>query len=174
MSLTRLFVVIALSAGICAAQTTSDKLSKPPEPEAIGVYFYLDPSTQTLKRLPQEDWKRHNQGARTVTQDIEIIGTASSFHISEDKPVFVFKAADDKDAPNVNLFQCTIKGKNRAYEVGRWKGRDFTPSHGLVVTVAKFGESSYKLTSDAPLAAGEYAIVKGPKVVTFSIGPAEK
>lgn len=174
MSLTKLFMVLAVSVGICAGQATSDKPPKPPEPEAIGVYYYLDPSSQTLKRLPEEQWKRHNQGARTVTQDIEIFGMVSSFHISEDKPVFVFKAADDKDAPNVSLFQCTIKGKNRAYEVGRWKGRDFTPSHGVVVTVAKFGDSSYKLTSDSPLSAGEYVIAKGQKVYTFSIGPPEK
>src|SRR5215469_12784522 len=54
-----LTAIIALAFGSCAAQTAIDKS---PEPDSIGVFFYLDSSTQTLKRLPQEDFKRHSGG----------------------------------------------------------------------------------------------------------------
>ena len=43
---------LALSLSACAAQTVAYKT---PEPESIGVFLYLDSTTQTLKRLPKEN-----------------------------------------------------------------------------------------------------------------------
>jgi len=85
--------MIALSLIVCAAQTAADK---PLEPDAIGAFFYLDSATQTLKRLPQEDFKRHSGGFASLTQSVRVSGDASSFRFAgNDKTTFVFKAFKD-------------------------------------------------------------------------------
>lgn len=159
--------MIALSLIICAAQTASDKV---PEPDSIGVFFYLDSATQTLKRLPTEEFKRHSGGFAAVTQSVRVSGDASSFHLSgSDKAAFVFKVFKDEEAAKAKLFQFSVKGSEREYDLGKWKRRDFTPNTGLAVDVAKFGASSYKLTPETPLSPGEYALTLGPTVFTFGV-----
>ncbi len=163
----QLAVVIALSLSICKAQTGGNK---PPEPESIGVFFYLDPATQTLKRLPTEPFKRHSGGFGSITQSVKVEGNASSFSVAgSDKATFVFKVFKDEEAARVKLYQFTVKGSEREYELGRWKRRDYTPNEGVTVNVAKFGDSSYKVTPEAPLTPGEYALTLGPSVFTFAV-----
>lgn len=159
--------MIAVSLSICAAQTTA---KKPAEPDAIGVFFYLDPATQTLKRLPQEDFKRHTGGFGAVTTSVRVSGDASQFHFAaSDKTTFVFKVFKDEEASRAKLFQFNVKGSEREYDLGKWKRRDYTTNVGLSVDVAKFGESSYKLTPGTPLSPGEYALTLGPTVFTFGV-----
>jgi hypothetical protein len=160
--------MIALSLSICAAQTAT---VKPPEPESIGTFFYLDSATQTLKRLPKEEFKKHSGGGfSSVVQSVKVSGGASSLHIAaNDKTTFVFKVFKDEEASRAELFQFTVKGSEREYELGKWKRRDYTSNGGLSVNIAKFGESSYKLTPETPLSPGEYALTLGPSVFTFSV-----
>jgi hypothetical protein len=165
-------VLIALSLSTCAAQTAIDK---PPEPESIGVFFYLDSATQTLKRLPKEDWKRHNKaGWTTVTTEIKLDGTSSSFRIPADaKNIFVFRASEDS-AEKAKLYRFAIKGDRREFEPGKWKRRDYQPNPGVTVDIAKFGESSYKIVPETPLEPGEYALFTGDTaavVFTFGVDP---
>jgi hypothetical protein len=161
-------VTIALSLSICAAQTAADK---PQEPESIGSFYYLDSASQTLKRLPKEEFKRHSGGFATVNTSIRVEGEASSFRIaSNDKITFVFKVFKDEQAQGAKLFQFATKGSEREYELGKWKHHDYTTNGGLSVNVGKFGESSYKLTPEAPLSPGEYALTLGPTVFTFGVG----
>jgi hypothetical protein len=167
MSLLRLCVVVAFSVGISAGQTPAQKSL---EPDSIGVFYYLDSSTQTLKRLPSEEWKRHNSGSFSISQDIVVSGTTSPFHVAADgKATFVFKVFKDEDAGKVKLYQFTVKGKDREYELGKWKRRDFTPNTGVSLNVTKFGEASYQLSSETPLAPGEYALASGQSMYTFSV-----
>ena len=162
-----LTAIIALAFGICAAQTAIDKS---PEPDSIGVFFYLDSSTQTLKRLPQEDFKRHSGGFGAITTSIRVAGDASSFHIEASDPAtFVFKVFKDDEASHARLFRFDLKGSEREYELGKWKRRDYTPNEGLPINIAKFGESSFKLSSEGPLPPGEYALTLGPTVFTFAV-----
>jgi hypothetical protein len=85
----QLAATISLSLMICADQTATDK---PLEPSSIGVFFSLDSSTQTLKRLPQEDFKKHSGGFGSITQSIRVSGEASAFRFAaNDKITFVFK-----------------------------------------------------------------------------------
>jgi len=174
MFMQKLAVIIALSLSFCAAQTAA---TKPPEPESIGIYFYLDPATQTLKRLPMEDYKKHTgTGWTTVTDNVKIAGSASSFHISaSDKIAFIFKASAD-EAERARLYRFTVKGDKREYELGKWKRRDFTPNRGIVVDIVKYGESSYKLTPETTLEPGEYALTmhENDRVFTFSVSAAGK
>ncbi len=85
-----LFVVftVALSA---AGQSSGTKVL---EPDSIGVFFYLDPASQTLKRLPQEDSKRHfSSGFAHTTQSVKVAGEASTFRVaSGDSAAFIFQA----------------------------------------------------------------------------------
>jgi hypothetical protein len=168
----QLAATIALSLNICAAQTATNK---PPEPESIGAFFYFDSATQTLKRLPKEDFKRHSGGFASVKTSIQVSGDASSFHFAgNDKTTFVFKVFKDEEAARAKLFQFNVKGSEREYDLGTWKRRDYTPNEGLSVNVAKFGESSYKLTPETPLAPGEYALTLGPTVFTFGVSASGK
>jgi hypothetical protein len=167
-----LAATIALSLNICAAQTATNK---PPEPESIGAFFYFDSATQTLKRLPKEDFKRHSGGFASVKTSIQVSGDTSSFHFAgNDKTTFVFKVFKDEEAARAKLFQFNVKGSEREYDLGTWKRRDYTPNEGLSVNVAKFGESSYKLTPETPLAPGEYALTLGPTVFTFGVSASGK
>jgi hypothetical protein len=159
--------MIAVSLMISEAQTATDKAL---EPASIGVFFYLDSSTQTLKRLPQEEFKKHSGGFASLTQSIRVSGDASSFRFTgNDKTTFVFKVFKDEEASRAKLFQFNVKGSEREYDLGKWKRRDFTPNEGLTINVAKFGESSFKLTPETPLSPGEYALTLGPTVFTFGV-----
>jgi len=166
----QLAVMMALSLSISAAQTAT---AKPAEPQSIGVFFYLDSTTQTLKRLPTEDFKKHSGGFASVTQSVRVSGQASSLRIEGNgKTIFVFKVFKDEQAAGAKLFQFTVKGSDREYDLGKWKRRDYTPNTGVTVNVAKFGESSYQLTPEAPLEPGEYALTLGPQVFTFAVSAA--
>ena len=162
-----LAAIIAVSLTICAAQTAIDK---PIEPESIGVFYCLDSASKTLKRLPQEEFKKHTGGFGSVVTSVKVSGGASPFQIAgSDKAMFVFKVFKDEQASGAKLFQFDVKGSERAYELGKWKHRDYTTNTGLSVNVAKFGESSYKLTTETPLSPGEYALTLGPTLFTFGV-----
>lgn len=159
-------VVIALLLSVCAAQTETGKL---PEPESIGVIFYFESGTQALKRLPKEDYKTHRGGGWSITDNVKVAGAASSFQVANnEKLTFVFKASGES-AEKAKLFRFTVKKTEREYEVGKWKRRDFTPNEGLSYTLAKFGDSSYKLIPDEALAPGEYALVLPTGLFTFGV-----
>ncbi len=172
MFLLRLTVASALflSFAVCAAQTAA---TKPAEPELVGVFYYLDSASQTLKRLPTEDFKSHiGTGWTTVTVNVRVAGEASSFHIAAgDSVAFVLK---DEGASKTELHKFTVTDGRREYELGKRKGRDFTANPGLAINIVKYGEASYKVVPEAPLAAGEYALTMGPKVYTFSVTSAGK
>jgi hypothetical protein len=163
----QLIAVIAVLLGICAAQTQN---AKTPEPDAISVFFYLDSSTQTLKRLPNEEFKRHSGGFGSITQSVRVSGDASPFRIEPgDKITFVFKVFKEEEASRAKLFRFDVKGSEREYELGKWKRRDYTPNTGLSINVGKVGESSFKLSPETALTHGEYALTLGPTVFTFSV-----
>ncbi|HET9365856.1 MAG TPA: hypothetical protein VFP71_12675 [Candidatus Angelobacter sp.] len=167
MVLKKWLIVFICSLAVCAAQTDT---SKPSEPESIGVFFYLEPGTQALKELPKEEFKRHRgTGWASVTDSVKVSGPASAFHItSNDKTTFVFKATGEL-AQKAELYRFTVKGDGREYEIGKWKRRDFIPNTGLPLTLAQFGSSSYKVTTQAALEPGEYALTMGSSVYTFSV-----
>ena len=159
--------MICFSLVICTAQTAADK---PAEPESIGAFYYPDSASQTLKRLPQEEFKKHTGGFGKLVTSVKVAGEASSFHIAaSDKATFVFKVFKDEQAAGARLYQFELKGTERQYDLGKWTHRDYTPNTGLPVDVAKFGESSYKVTPSTPLSPGEYALTLGPTLFTFSV-----
>lgn len=162
-----LTAVITILSSICAGQTAMGKL---PEPDAIGVFFYLDPANQMLKRLPNEEFRRHTGGFASVTTTIRVSGDTSPFQIQSNPNItFVFKVFKEEAAAGAKLFHFDVKGSGREYDLGKWKRRDYTPNPGLPVNISKFGDSSFKLSSETPLEPGEYALTLGPTVFTFSV-----
>jgi len=148
MFIGKLLVMVIFLLTFCAGQTAPDKLL---EPDSIGVFFYLDPATQTLKRLPVEEWAWR-------ANDVTVHGSASPFRIAEDKPTFVVKTFKAEDAEGIRLFQFRVKGDSRRHRFGRRTFKTFTPDQGTACNIVKFGESSYKVTPEAPLEAGEYEL----------------
>jgi len=157
---------IIVSLAFCGAQTATDKQM---EPDSIGVFYYVDSSSNTLKRLPQEEFKRHTGGFGSVTQSIRVSGGTSTFHFAGgEQAAFLFKVFKDEEASKAKLFVFNVKGSEREYPLGTWKRRDFTPNVGLPVNISKFG-TSFKLSPVSPLGPGEYALTLGPTVYTFGV-----
>ena len=159
--------IFGILSAICAGQST---MGKSPEPDAIGVFFYLDPATQMLKRLPNEEFRRHSGGFASLTTSIKVAGEASQLQIQSNPNItFVFKVFKEEAAAGAKLFRFDVKGSEREYELGKWKRRDYTPNPGVPVNISKFGDSSFKLSAETPLERGEYALTLGPTVFTFSV-----
>lgn len=157
---------IIVSLAFCSAQTATDKQM---EPDSIGVFYYVDSSSNTLKRLPQEEFKRHTGGFGSITQSIRVSGGTSPFHFAGgEQAAFLFKVFKDEEASKAKLFVFNVKGSEREYPLGTWKRRDFTPNVGLPVNISKFG-TSFKLSPVNPLGPGEYALTLGPTVYTFGV-----
>jgi len=143
----------------------------PLDAPTIGVVYFLDSSTQTLKALPDEPWTARR---RDEAGTIEVSGERSYLRIKSDKPEFVFKIGNPEHAKLYALnrdFSKKDKDKGQrwfslVHKVG--KAREVSP--GIPVEIKKFGESSYRLIPEPTLRPGEYAVLlSGSKVFTFGI-----
>jgi hypothetical protein len=168
MSLRNLFVIslLVLPLGISKAQNTP---TKPVEPTAIGVVYRLDPVSQELKKLPDEQWKQVN-GRNMLDVVIQVPGVGSSFRAKAgEKSEFVFKTGSPE---KVSLYTFVLKKNKREFQIQKQPSR-FNPAtepvRGLSVEVSKFGESSYKLVPASPLTPGEYAIIIADELYTFGV-----
>lgn len=169
----KLLVVLMLlfPIGLCKAQVAT---AKPVEPTAIGVIYHLDPSGPELKKLTVEDAKEglHSCGFGKGCDLVEVPGETSSFRLkTDDKFQFLFKSGS---AEKVSLYRFDQKKKKRSFVLEKiappiYGGSE--ASKGLPVEVSQFGESSYQLIPQAPLSAGEYAILIAGTVYTFGVDP---
>ena len=163
-------LVVALSLGTCAGQTTA---SKPLEPEFVGVFFYLDPGTQQLRELPLERYK--------VTKDrhhifFDVSGANSPLRLSGGERIeFIFKIEHPESAQLLQFIVSMEKKTGQNYR--RWEAvtTGGSPDPRIPVEISKFGESSYKLTPRTPLGPGEYTLLIGPMlyastIPTFAVG----
>lgn len=158
-------LLVVLSLGICNAQSAT---AKPQEPAAIGVVFRLDPSSQELKPLPDEQWKvKGKAGWTTVTGILIIPGNSSTFRIKAgEKTEFIFISGT---AERTRLYRFDQKNSERQLELVKRKGREQETFQGVPFVLTKYGESSYKLVPKTPLEPGEYAIDLSGKTFTFGI-----
>jgi hypothetical protein len=156
---------------LVAAGFAQNKVMLPAEPDAMNVFFHLDASKETLRRLPSETWKRHTgSGFASVTYSLKLDGAASSYRISQDdKMVFVFRPLEKLSENQPKLFRCTVKGEGREVETGKYKHRDFVPNQGLTLAITKFGDSSYQFTPEAALEPGEYVLTTSDHVYSFGV-----
>jgi hypothetical protein len=172
VSLRNLFVILLLvpPLGFCKAQNTP---AKPIEPSAIGVVYRLDPTSQELKKLPDEHWKQasHATGMNTLTYSVEVSGDSSSFRLKASERVdFVFQTGSPE---KVSLYRFDQKKNKRRFDYEKGHGYDLRQGleaiRGLPADVSKYGESSYKLVPASPLPPGEYAINIAGEVYTFGV-----
>jgi hypothetical protein len=143
---------------------------KPVEPAAIGEVYQLDSLSQTLKSLPNEQWKAKGKaGWTTSTGLIQIAGDRSALRLKAgDKAEFIFKTGQPE---GVRLYPFTLKKGMREFEIVKLKGmgRERETLQGIPVEITKYGESSYKLTPKSPLGPGEYAIDLAGKMFSFGL-----
>jgi hypothetical protein len=167
-ALTAAIAAGVLSTGLGAGQTAT----KPPEPTEIGVFYYHDPDTQTLKPLPNERAKKQHSGAFTDTVSVVVSGGHSPFSIAaSNRGAFAFKAGSPEA---VKLFLFDVKDNQRKYWLGKRKGNTTDTNDGVPVEIVKLGESSYQVVPKSPLAPGEYAITVGPRLYTFGVVSSKK
>jgi hypothetical protein len=150
------------------------------EPDVLGVVFYLDFSAHTITALPKEKWiavGKSKPGFASVSAigSLQLSGISSSFRVpASDTSEFVFKTADPD---HVKLYMCSQdkkKGFRRADVIAIKNTGVFqktstrTSIDSVDVEIAKYGESSYKLTAKS-LAPGEYVILFGDEAFTFGV-----
>jgi hypothetical protein len=147
-------LLAVLLVALCWGQTPSSA----PEPTVVGVVFFLDQATQTLKQLPGEDWKRKNKAGLRAVESIDVVtGQHSPLRISSaDKIAFVYKPFNPQEVVNVQLFAFTQVKGDRETVMGKTKGRNTEYNPSIPLDVTQFGTSSYKLTPRSPLSPGEY------------------
>jgi len=159
--------LVVLPFGICAAQSAS---AKPPEPTSVGVVYRLDATSQELRPLPDEPWKKcqHTVWPVAVYQCVEVSQERSSFRTrAGENTDFVFKVGSPE---KVSLYRFDQKGNKRRFDYGTMGGtKGDQIIKGLAVEVSTYGERSYKLVPASPLTAGEYAIVIADEVYTFGV-----
>jgi hypothetical protein len=158
-------LLLVLSLDVCDAQSAP---GKPVEPAAIGVVYRLDPSSQQLKPLPDEQWKSKGKtGWVTVSGILIISGHSATFRIKTgEKAEFVFISGTPE---NARLYRFDQKTNERQLELVKRKGRTQETFQGVPFELTKFGASSYELAPKTPLEPGEYAIALGGKTFTFGI-----
>jgi hypothetical protein len=162
-------LLLVLPVGFCTAQSAT---TKPIEPTAIGIIYLLDPTTQELKKLPDEQSRQMLEqcGFGKGCNYIVISGNGSPFRLkANEKTEFVFQTGSPE---KVSLYRFDHKKNNRQFLIEKIappiKGGS-EDIKGLPVEVSKYGESSYKLVSASPLTPGEYAINIAGEVYTFGV-----
>jgi len=156
-------LILVLPLGLSKAQSAP---ARPVEPSAIGVVYRLDPTSQELKRLPDEPWKESNDKFPPYDQFVAVSGQSSSFRIRSGERIdFVFQTGSPEKVSLYRLIQ--KKKKRQLYYEKNWV--TIAPIKGLPADVSKYGESSYKLVPASPLAPGEYAINFAGEVYTFGV-----
>jgi hypothetical protein len=157
------------------------------EPEVMGKIFYLDPSTQTLKQLPGEPWKRKTKQGWGKSKYVDVVaGEHSKFRISaKDRIVFVFKPLPDQQNSNIleriliYSFDVTHDERESVVETvkGGWGGATRQGNPNTVsLQAAKYGSSSFALSPpEFHLVPGEYWVyVPGASgyndpIITFGV-----
>ena len=172
--------VVPLSEGQTQSSGASQtEKNKTPEPEMLGVFCDLDPSTQTLKPLPMEEYSKEVFLASGTafgdkpTRVVRVEGETSTFHIPAGRgDVFVIRTSAST-AKDIRLYHFNFNEKTPTARVGvarrfRLSGSVGTES-GITVDIACYGDSLYKVTTDSPLGPGDYALMAGRNIYTFSI-----
>jgi hypothetical protein len=175
-----LVMVVPMSKGQTQSSGASQtEKNKTPEPEMLGVFCDLDPSTETLKPLPMEKYSTEVFFAFGAafggkpTRLVAVQGDTSAFHIPAGRgDVFVIRTSAST-AKDIRLYHFNFNEKTPTARVGvvrrfRLSGSVGTESR-IAVDIESYGDSSYKMTTESPLDPGEYALMAGRDIFTFSI-----
>jgi hypothetical protein len=125
------------------------------EPDLIGV-LYFENQFGTLQSLEQNRGIPRRRASGNSQQTYwEMAGASSPVRLkSGQKMLFVIRLADGIDPTTFSLFPLVTRNDSRRTESDP---RNKTAPLTLLFHVTKIGESTYSLTPDKDLAAGEYA-----------------
>jgi hypothetical protein len=164
--------LVTLLVGVSCICTAQAQTTKPPESVMIIGQVYYQDASQTLKRLPEEQWKAVGHGGlfTTATGSIELDGAASSFRIPANVEVsFVFIVGNPEAVSLRQFVQKKSRREVETVDVGH-TGTKIVHKQGLPIEIVKNSESSFKLTTK-PLPPGEYAVLTEAKVFSFGVDP---
>jgi hypothetical protein len=125
------------------------------EPDLIGVLYFQN-QFGALQSLEQNRGiPRRRAGGNSQQTYWEMAGASSPVRLkSGQKMLFVIRLADGIDPTTFSLFPLATRNDSRRTESDP---RNNAAPLTLLFHVAKIGESTYSLTPDKDLAAGEYA-----------------
>jgi hypothetical protein len=142
----------------------------------MGVFYYLDPASQDLKKVPIESWKAHGISEGSI----DVLNTSSPLRVANDNPEFIFQVPHPERA---KLFRLTVnvKSKRRHLELAKAENNSREPDPAIPINITGFRDFSFKLTLRAALEAGEYVLFIGeatlhsqnpdrPTLFTFTVG----
>jgi hypothetical protein len=128
------------------------------EPEFTFQVNYLDKNGELGAKLETQVPKAKH-AAYSYTYKFEVNGNKSFTRIDDAKPSFIVNMGDNsKDIEGViHIYKIESKGNKRK---GAYKSRNPSGDESYVAfKFIKYGDSSYKLTTNNPLDIGEYMIV---------------
>lgn len=160
--------IAVLSYGISSAQTQDQK---PPEPEIIGAFYFLDSSNNSLVALEKQIAIVKKRGLIKEEIVAEIKGEKASVRLQPNVKIeFVVNLPNGVDPNKSQLIIWTVKKGKREVVMSE---STLTGSKGnpvfLPYTVTRLG-NSYKFTPSIPLPPGEYAFSPSETYDTFSFG----
>jgi hypothetical protein len=140
------------------------------EPEYVGVFFLLEPSSGALvpleRQRPEVKMKVKAMGFGGGESSIEFKGEKSSIRFKSDQPLFfVVRAASQQIDPNsyLQFFSLESKKDKRKLIVAKassmgLSGKSVVNTRAVLFNVEKYGESSFKISPAQKLPPGEYVL----------------
>lgn len=146
--------------------------TKPADPEAMSVVYFLDPADQKLKPLPKETAKvvAKRSGFTGVNGIIQIPGGASSFRVRGGSDlVFVVKCTSP-ESYDLYLFEKKKDKREALVAKGKagFRGGSTQKVGTVPLDVSKYGEMSYRFAVRAP-EPGEYGFPMKWDVYHFAV-----
>lgn len=143
--------------------------TQPPEPQTIGVLHFLDSAARSLTPLERQSAKGR---AGFSGVNVELNGEKSGVRLRTDQKIeFIVRLAAGVDPNKFHLYPFEAKKGKRKLATAKSRviftrtGADTIP-----FDVAKFGESSYKLTPTHNLPVGEYGFNSSDTNEVFCFG----
>jgi hypothetical protein len=163
-----LFGSIALS--LCAITAISQE-RKLPEPESIGVFYYLDAVNESLLPLDRQVAVGKKRGLIKEQIVVQLVGEKSSVRLkTNQKMEFVVNLPNGIDPNKYHLYLFDVKKGKREIVLAQSTMTGAKSNFVQVpCNITKFG-GAYKFTPSQTLAAGEYGFFPNDSNDSFSFG----
>ena len=150
-----------------------------PNPEYIGIVYYLDPLAKLLpldRQTPRTKASIKALGFGGAKAIVELDGEMASLRLPSNQELsFVVELASGVDPREFQLYPLTVSNGKRQLLIS--SGSVFRGRHRLLpiqINIGRYGERSYKITPSSKLAAGEYVFTAGGSTEVFCFGVGRK
>jgi hypothetical protein len=151
-----LFIGISVVALSFEARAQENKV---PEPETIGVMYWLDQVNDALVPLDREITSiKAAPGFFKAKAKLRVNGARARLRLNDPKPEFIIQLANGVDPNKIKLYLLSVEGGKRTTVVATATAFSGVKSQlqTLSFDVTKYGQNSYKLTPAQALVPGEY------------------